>query len=50
LPEPRLHLEAVWEQAEPGTQYFIRRYRERKASTAGVPVADLCADIKMSVS
>ena len=28
FPELRRHLEAVWEQAEPGTEYVITRYRD----------------------
>lgn len=28
FPELRPHLEAVWEQAEPGSEYVIRRYRD----------------------
>ena len=28
FPELRPHLEAAWEQAEPGTEYVITRYRD----------------------
>jgi len=32
FPELRPHLEAVWEQAEPGTEYVITRYRDANAN------------------
>jgi integrase len=32
FPELRPHMEAVWEQAAPGTEYVINRYRDRNAN------------------